>query len=73
LLKEAQLHERCQIEVKAKMSAEQRRLAILADLLIWNQRVSINELAEKFRVGRSSIQHDLKWLRETFPTNQIES
>ena len=24
-------------------------------------------------MGRSSIQNDLKWLRETFPTNQIES
>lgn len=47
--------------------------AILANLLIWNQRVSINELSERFHVGRSSIQNDLKWLRETFPTIQIKS
>lgn len=67
------MHERCQLEVKAKMSSGQRRLAILADLLIWNQRLSFNELAVKFHVGSSLIQNALKWLRETFPTIVIES
>lgn len=73
LLNQAQLLEQREVEVKANMSVEQRRFAILADILVWNQRVSINQLAEKYHVGRSSIQNDLKWLRETFPTIQIKS
>lgn len=60
-------------QLKLNMNIEQRRLDILAHLVVLKQRVSINQLAERYRVSRSSIQNDLKWIRETFSEMAIES
>lgn len=73
LVKQAELAHQKTIEVKVGTRVDQRRLEIIAHLLILKQRVSINQLAEKYLVSRSSIQNDLKWIRERFPEMAIES
>lgn len=73
LMMQAEMERRKTIEVKLNSGVDERRLDILAYLLVLKQRVSINQLAEKFRVSRSSIQNDLKWIREEFSEVKIES
>lgn len=73
LLVQAELRKEPSIQLKLNMSVEERRLDLLAHLLVLKQRVSINQMAERYRVSRSSIQNDLKWIRDTFSEASIES
>lgn len=73
LMMQTETEQRRTIEVKLNSGVDERRLDILAYLLVLKQRVSINQLAEKYRVSRSSIQNDLKWIREAFSEVKIES